>query len=189
MTRLTNPVEGTESDSSPAVSPDTTAIAFVRNTGSDGADIYLSDPNGGTVRRLTFDDRPIRGLSWTPDGRDLVYAANRAGGHRLWRLTAFGGSPKEIPIAGKQAQYPAVAGGGNRLAYADSPSVSSVWRATLGDPDAEADERPLIRSAGRESSPSYSPTVSGSPTCPTRPAMTRFGSVMPMAAIAYRSRP
>jgi Tol biopolymer transport system component len=157
VTRITKPVEGTESDSTPAVSPDGKSIAFVRHGGNDGADIFLCDPAGAGVRRLTFDNQPIRGISWTADGHDLVYSANRAGGQKLWRLAAIGGSPRELQIAGRQAQYPAIAGAGNRLVYSDSPSVSAVWRATLGNPDATtADEKPVLRSAGRESSPSYS---------------------------------
>jgi Tol biopolymer transport system component len=157
ITRVTNPPEGSDGDSTPAVSPDGSMIAFVRANGSDGADIHLCDPTGGALRRLTFDDRLIRGLSWTPDGHDLVYAANRAGGHRLWRVPAFGGTPREIPIAGRQARYPAVAPAGNRLTYSDSPSVSAIWRATLGPADSPREEHPIIRSPGSESSPVYSP--------------------------------
>jgi Tol biopolymer transport system component len=153
--RITQPPEGSEGDSTPAVSPDGNTLAFVRGTGPDGADIYLCDLAGGSLRRLTFDDRAIRGIAWTPDGQDVVYAANRAGSWRLWRLPAYGGSPREIAIAGAQAHFPAIAPQGRRLAYTDSPSVSAIWRAALGAPDSE--ERPIIRSLGRESAPEYSP--------------------------------
>ena len=153
--RITKPPEGSEGDSTPAVSPDGNTLAFVRGTGPDSADIYLCDLAGGNLRRLTFDDRAIHGIAWTPDGQDVVYAANRAGGWRLWRLPAYGGSPREIAIAGAQAHFPAIAPQGRRLAYTDSPSVSAIWRAALGAP--EPDERPLIRSFGRESAPAYSP--------------------------------
>ena len=153
--RITTPPEGSEGDSTPAVSPDGNTLAFVRATGPDSADIYLCGLVGGGPRRLTFDDRAIRGIAWTPDGRDLVYAGNRAGGWRLWRLPASGGSPREIAIAGAQAHFPAIAPQGRRLAYTDSPSVSAIWRATLGAPD--SGERPIIRSLGRESWPAYSP--------------------------------
>jgi Tol biopolymer transport system component len=153
--RITTPPEGSEGDSTPAVSPDGATLAFVRGTGPDGADIYLCDLAGGNLRRLTFDDRAIHGIAWTPDGQEVVYAANRAGAWRLWRLPVYGGSPREIDVAGAQAHFPAIAPQGRRLAYADSPSVSAIWRAALGAP--EPDERPIIRSLGRESAPAYSP--------------------------------
>ena len=154
--RISTPPEGSEGDSTPAVSPDGNTLAFVRGTGPDGADIYLCGLAGGNLRRLTFDDRAIRGIAWTPDGQDLVYAASRnGGGWRLWRLPAFGGSPREIAVAGAQAHYPAIAPQGRRLAYTDSPSVSAIWRAALGAPDSA--ERPVIRSFGRESAPACSP--------------------------------
>jgi Tol biopolymer transport system component len=156
--RLTTPPEGSEGDSTPAVAPDGTALAFVRSTGPEGADIFLCDLTGKSPRRLTFDDKPIRGIAWTRDSRDLVYSAIRFGSAwRLYRVPAYGGAPREIPMAGRQAEDPAVAPAGNRLAYTESPTVSSIWRARLSDSQAAAEERALIRSNGRERFPVYSP--------------------------------
>jgi Tol biopolymer transport system component len=155
-TQITKPPEGTEGDSTPAVSPDGSTLAFVRAT-SDGGDIYLSDLQGAAVRRLTFDNQPIRGIDWAAKGQDLVYAANRAGGFQLWRLPVYGGSPRMLPIAGRRANYPAVAANGNHLVYTDNPSVSAIWRGRLGDNGSASEGQPLIRSNGRESWPEYSP--------------------------------
>jgi Tol biopolymer transport system component len=153
---ITKPIEGTEGDSNPAISPTGSTVAFVRHT-SNGGDIFLCDLSGERPRRLTFDDKGVRGINWSRDGQDLIYSADRAHGWSLWRVPAYGGSPRELTIAGHQAYYPAI--GRNRLAYTDSPTVSSIWRAALGDADATnpTDDRPIIRSAGRESSPVYSP--------------------------------
>jgi Tol biopolymer transport system component len=154
LQRITNPAEGSEGDSTPAVSPRGSSIAFVRHTQNEGADIYLCDATGGGVRRLTFDDRGIRGMAWTRDGQDLLYSGNRVGGWRLWRVPAYGGSPRDLVISGHQAYYPAI--GRNRLAYTDSPTVTAIWRAALGTSEAVV-ERPLLRSTGREINPSWSP--------------------------------
>lgn len=155
--RITNPAEGTEGDITPATSPDGRTLAFVRSTGSDGSDVYLSDLNGGALRRLTFDNRGIRGLAWTPDGRDIVYASDRFAGWRIWRVPAYGGSPRDIPMAGRSAQYPALSPAGGRLAYVDSPSAAAVWRATIEPDGTIANAAPLLRSLGREFSAVYSP--------------------------------
>jgi Tol biopolymer transport system component len=156
VTRVTTPPEGSEGDFTPVVAPDGSTMAFVRASGGEGADVYLCDPRGEALRRLTFDDRPIHGIAWMPDGRDLLYSANRFGpGWRLWRIPVYGGSPKDLVIAGKQAQYPAVSLGGNRLAYSDSPTVSAIWRAALAE--GQPEERAILRSNGRESWPAYSP--------------------------------
>jgi Tol biopolymer transport system component len=158
VTRLTKPPEGSEGDNTPVVAPDGNTLAFVRNSGTDGADIYLSDLHGGALRRLTFDDKPIRGVSWMPDGRDLVYGSNRfGGGYRVWRLPIYGGSPRDLVMAGKRAQYPAVAPSGNRMAFADSPTVSAIWRTVLDAPNGQTDERAILRSNGRETWPAWSP--------------------------------
>ncbi len=155
-TRISKPPEGSEGDSSPVVAPDGSTLAFVRSSGNEGADIYLCDVRGAGTRRLTFDDRPIHGMSWMPDGRDLVYSANRFGpGWRLWRIPIYGGSPHDLIIAGHEAQYPAVARMGNRVVYADSPSVAAIWRSSLEE--GQSEDRAILRSNGRESWPAYSP--------------------------------
>src|ERR1022692_5036967 len=124
------------------------------DTQNEGADIYLCDANGAGLRRLTFDDRGIRGIAWTRDAADLLYSGKRVGGGRLWRVPAYGGSPRDLVISGKQAYYPAI--GRIRLAYTDSPTVSAIWSATLAAGDA-VEEHPVIRSTGREVNPSWSP--------------------------------
>jgi Tol biopolymer transport system component len=151
---LSHPTAGTE-DSTPAVSPDGNAIAFVRSTSADGADIFLCDPSGANPRRLTFDDRAIRGIAWTRDGQDLLYTGARTRGWRLWRLPAYGGSPRDLIVAGREAQYVAVSPVGNRLVYTVSPTVSSIWRAALNSSKGN-DEHAIIRSPGRESGARYS---------------------------------
>ena len=174
--RITQPPEGSEGDSTPAVWPDGNTLAFVRATGPDSADIYLCDLAGGDMRRLTFDDRAIRGIAWTPDGQEVVYAANRADRWRLWRVPAYGGSPRQIAIAGGQAHYPPSR---PRAAawLTDSPSVSAIWRAALGAPD--SGERPSFAPWAASPRPRTRPMARESPTFPARPARTRFGSATP----------
>jgi Tol biopolymer transport system component len=152
---LTHPPAGAE-DSTPAVSPDGGAIAFVRSTGPEVADIFLCDPTGANPRRLTFDGRAVRGIAWSRDGQDVLYTGQRFNGWRVWRLPAYGGSPHDLIIAGRDAQYVAVAPVGNRLVYTTSPTVSSIWRAKLAAGDA-TDAHAIIRSPGRETGARYSP--------------------------------
>ena len=153
---LSHPPAGME-DSTPAVSPDGNTVAFVRSKGTDNANIFVSDSAGASpAHAVTFDGRAIRGIAWTRDGQDLVYTGQRVGGWRLWRVPAYGGSPRDLIIAGRDANYVAVAPLGNRLVYTVSPTVSSIWRAQLGTSD-PVQEHALIRSAGHENGPRYSP--------------------------------
>ena len=155
---LSHPPAGKE-DSTPAISPDGNTIAFLRSAGPENSDIFLCDGSGANPRRLTFDDRAIRGIAWTRDGQDVVYTGQRVNGWRLWRLPAYGGSPKDLVIAGRWPQYVAISPAGNRLVYTVSPTVSSIWRAALGSPDKldKVDEHAIIRSSGSENGPRYSP--------------------------------
>jgi Tol biopolymer transport system component len=155
--RITKPPEGGDGDSTPVVSPDGNSLAFVRKVSQDGGDVYLCDLRGQGVRRLTFDDASVRGVSWMPDGQDLMFASARGAGRQLWRLPAYGGSPHMFALAGTNASYPAVAAAGNRIVYADSPSLTSIWRARLGGDEDTLEEQELVRSTGRQSWPAYSP--------------------------------
>jgi len=153
---ITKPAAESRGDVNPVVSPDGKNIAFVRKLDNEHSDIYLCDLKGGSLRQLTFDGNSIRGIAWNPGGQDLMYSAERGQGWKLWRVPAYGGSPRDLIVAGNRATYPAVARKGNRLAYTDTPSVSEIWMAPLGSLDPEH-ERPLIRSTSREFNPAISP--------------------------------
>lgn len=154
--RITEPPAGSPGDSSPAISPAGGVLAFVRHVDQEESNVYLCDLNGGGLRRLTFDGRPVRGIAWTPDGQDILYSANRMGGWKVWRVPAYGGSPRELLLGSSSADWPAVAPQGRRMAYAESPSVEAVWLAEL--PGGETPRtRPLIRSNGTERGASWSP--------------------------------
>jgi Tol biopolymer transport system component len=155
LRRITNPPDGTEGDWSPAISPDGSTLAFARNGASVGADLYVCGLAGDNLRRLTFNDSIIHGLAWMPNGADLVFAATLGGGTRLFRIAVNGGSPHDLFLSGKSAAYPAVSLSHNRLAYTETPSVSSVWRAQLDSTSSSGS--PILRSSGREFAPSYSP--------------------------------
>jgi Tol biopolymer transport system component len=72
-------------------------------------------------------------------------------------VPAYGGSPRDLIIAGRDASYVTAAPAGNRLVYTVSPTVSSIWRGALGKRDGAGEDHPVIRSSGRESCPRYSP--------------------------------
>ena len=61
--------------SCPRFSPDGRQVAFVgREEGP--SEVFLMPALGGTVRRLTFQDRSCRVLGWTSDGSEILYASN-----------------------------------------------------------------------------------------------------------------
>ena len=67
-----------------AVSPDGLNLAFVRFHTSATAALYLMPLTGGEPRRLTKNEGCDSGVTWTADGREIVYSL----GPRLWRRSA-----------------------------------------------------------------------------------------------------
>ena len=153
LRRITNPPEGSDGDWSPVFSPDGSKLAFTRGSSPDSADLYLAGADGANPQRVTFDESSIRGVAWTPNG-DLIYASPRMNRIRLWRVSP-GGSAREVIGTGDEARYPAVSAAGNRLAYVETPMVTSVWRAQFGG--AADNARPILTSPGRERLAAYSP--------------------------------
>jgi Tol biopolymer transport system component/DNA-binding winged helix-turn-helix (wHTH) protein len=155
---VTSPPAGTLGDTTPAFSPDGKSLAFVRDT-LDVREIYVIPLAGGSPQQITFDHADIQGITWTPESDKLIFASSRQGQTSLWGISAKGGTPQRLPIAGAGwAMRPALNRKGNRLAYTSVNYSSSLWRASL-DPDHKV-IRPLekfISSTGLEEGPQYSP--------------------------------
>jgi Tol biopolymer transport system component len=178
--RITQPPADSRGDSSPAISPDGSTLAFVRQSGDEsgqknghakwapvrqsssgdegkGSDVFLSDLSGGGARRLTFDNASIHGIAWSTDGRDVIYAARRLDQDKLWRIAAAGGSSRNALASGRHPASPAVAPAGRHLAFVETPALDRIWRIDLNASEPAASARLLTGSSYRELAPSWSP--------------------------------
>ncbi len=113
---------------SPTLSPDGKNLAFVQGLSYLAHDIHVAPVAGGEPRRLTLDNRIIGGLTWTSDGREIVFSSNRGGLYSLWSVSASGGAPEPLSAVGEDAIQPSISRHGNRLAYLRRRRNINIWR-------------------------------------------------------------
>jgi Tol biopolymer transport system component/DNA-binding winged helix-turn-helix (wHTH) protein len=157
-TKLTSPSAGSVGDFFPAFSPDQKTLAFVRSVSIAAADIYLLSLTGGEPTRLTFDNTSIRGLSWTSDGKEIVFASRRAGStYDLWKISTQASQPERLTTADRDVYSPTISRLGNQLAYTQSMMDGNIWRIGLhGSKVQEAPPLKLISSTQEDNGPQYS---------------------------------
>jgi Tol biopolymer transport system component len=162
--RLTTPAASSAGDFYPAVSPDGRKLAFVRD-GLMVATLTKTFALAGEPRLVSKEGpASIRAVKWTPDGRDLVYAASTTGPEfAIWRVPANAATPPRrldyTGLAGRSlAVSPASTNGTTRLAYARETLDYDIWRTRIGAPDGNA-ELPFkwIESTRTDANPEYSP--------------------------------
>jgi len=159
--QLTSAPSKSYGDFQARLSPDGRTLAFARSISFPASDIFIAPASGGgEPRRLTFENQVITGLSWSADGRSIVFSSERgatAGAGSLWRVQADGsGRPRlqQIPGAGPRASRPAVSRRGGLIAYQEMYQDTNLWRAPAngsGSPEL------LISSTREEVRPDYSP--------------------------------
>ncbi len=118
--RLLLPAKPDEDYYAATFSPTGDSLAYV-NSGhievvgiGPAGEIFTTAP----ARRLTSSLGSVNGLTWTIDGKELVFgqSADPSKPSHLWRLSVPGGARERIDLAGVAA-FPAVSLSGNRLAY------------------------------------------------------------------------
>ncbi|HWO02136.1 MAG TPA: protein kinase [Blastocatellia bacterium] len=160
---LTSPSAENVGDFNPAFSPDGQSVAFVRKSSvesSDKSDIYIVPITGGEPRRLTFDNTSFAGLTWSTDGREIIFSSSRAGGSlSLWRVPASGGAAERIALDGLNFFFPNISRHGNRLTYVQpSPEDANIYRIEISDTTVSKNPpTKLIASTRTDSGPQFSP--------------------------------
>jgi eukaryotic-like serine/threonine-protein kinase len=161
---LTSPPTKSSSDLSPAVSPEGRTVAFIRSASDFVSDIYLLDLTEdskpkGELRRLTSLKNQILGCTWTPNGRDIIFASGRPMAMNLGRVPASRATePEQLAVGAGEAWFPAVSRRGNRLAYQRTTIDTNIWRLSLSGPGvATSSASQFIASTRHESAAQYSP--------------------------------
>ncbi|TAN54721.1 MAG: Tol-Pal system protein TolB [Betaproteobacteria bacterium] len=143
------------SNSAPAWSPDGSklAVALSRDGGSQ---LFLLNPDGSGVRRLTqsagIDTEPV----FSPDGQYLYFTSDRGGSPQIYRMPSGGGEAQRVTFEGSYNVSPRISRDGKKLAYI--ARHNGKFQATLLDlatrqaqilTDSDRDESPSIAPNGR----------------------------------------
>jgi serine/threonine-protein kinase len=104
----------------PRISPDGTRVALdIRDQQND---IWVWDLTRPNLTRLTFDPGLNRGVAWTPDGKTILFSAERDGTESLFRQAADASGAPERLTSGQpdRSQIPnSVAANGARLVFSE----------------------------------------------------------------------
>ena len=149
----------------PAVSPDGGTLAMVSRSAGSRTGIVLASLSPdmkiiGEPRDLNVKLQFTDNLAWTPDGKELIFSAGPHGYTTLWRISAGGGDPKQLVIAGTGDQAtlaPDPAGHGARLVYRHQDRDTNIWHFQMADGKITNKPARVIASTRRDFEPRYSP--------------------------------
>ena len=155
QTRVTDSrADGLGLDSTqPAWSPDGSRIAFtrnIRNPHTNDYEIYVVNPDGTGLRRLTFNltpdslfsNRNDMGPNWSPDGSRIVFASGRPGPLNIYSMDADGGDVVRLTERPSANFEPAFSPDGTKIAFVGGPQHLLVMNA---DGTNETDLTPTSR--------------------------------------------
>lgn len=116
VTRLTG--DTGFADAQPAWSPLGNRIAFVSDRDSAAFDIYLMNPDGGSVTRLTTDAENSVQPAWSPDGTALAFTTDRDGpAGEIYVMDTTGGNLVNLTNNAASDLTPAWSPDGSQIAF------------------------------------------------------------------------
>jgi TolB protein len=140
------------SNSAPAWSPDgrTLAVSLSREGGSQ---IFLMNPEGSGVRRLTSSPAIDTEPRYSPDGRWIYFTSDRGGTPQIYRMPAGGGEPQRVTFEGSYNVSPRISPDGSKIAYITRNS----GRFQVALLDLTNQQVQVITDSERDESPSFAP--------------------------------
>jgi RTX calcium-binding nonapeptide repeat (4 copies)/WD40-like Beta Propeller Repeat len=119
-TRLTT----NATDVDPQYSPDGSEIAFARNDGATGYDIWVLDLSSSSEQQVTATAGNERNPTWSPSGLTIVYSSS-ANGHLFAVSSAAASSttPTDLNVTGTQ---PAYSPDGTKVAFVDAGQLKTM---------------------------------------------------------------
>lgn len=139
-----------------AFSPDGRYLAVSRRVESLVEDIFLIDRSTGDTRQLTVGEGDIKGMSWHPDSKRLVYGTKNSGAREGHVIDISSGTISELNVLG--FSFPSFIPHSNELVFHAWDTKAHISYMPLSEGMA-ATPFPLIQSEYSHSSPHYSPAV------------------------------
>ena len=140
------------SNSAPAWSPDGARLA-VSLSREGGSQIFLINPDGSALRRLTSSSAIDTEPRFSPDGKWIYFTSDRGGSPQIYRMSAAGGAPQRVTFEGGYNVSPRLSPDGRTLAYI-ARNAGKFQVALL---DLENRQVQIVTDSDRDESPSFAP--------------------------------
>ena len=147
----------------PRFSPDGTMVAFVSNRDGDIENLFVSDVEGGSVRKLSDEDLPVRTIAWSPDGSVIAFGTGIGDEDYISVADVRKRKAKRV-LWKKDAEYGVQEGFGSMLSPWSSDGKRLLFTSNEGDQVdigeldlASGKTRWLVRSKNEKHSPQWSP--------------------------------
>ncbi len=134
-----------------ALSPDRTRVVFSSNR-NGSFDLYLMDPDGGRLRRLTSGPGNEGEPAWTPDGNRIVYTATSGTSTQIAIMASDGSENRQLTIATGGNHSPTVSPDGRTIAFVSARAGNHALYTMALD---GTGQRRLTRGSARETSPRF----------------------------------
>ena len=106
-----------------ALSPNKQQLALVQSNKSQGADLLVTAPSGGSAKKVAHNDTSIGALSWSPDGKHILYNGGTktirheqtpeySGAKIIYTITERAGGTQYVASTGGGAPVPLQGPGG-----------------------------------------------------------------------------
>jgi eukaryotic-like serine/threonine-protein kinase len=138
----------------PRLSPDGQRVAVTID--ELGSQEWLLDVGRGTLTRLTFEGSYNGAVAWTPDGKQIAFATDRAGSRNLfWQLTDGSGRVERLTTGDYTEVGSSWSPDGQTLAYEESTPGAGydLWVFRLSDHKSQ----PFLQTRFNEIAPRFSP--------------------------------
>jgi TolB protein len=107
--------------------PGTGKIAFASDRDGNN-DIYVMDPDGTALTRLTNNPADDHAPAWAPDGARIAFVSDRDGNQEIYLMNADGSAVQRLTDLPGIADSPAWSPDGTQIAFTDNSAVD-------GNPD------------------------------------------------------
>ncbi|UCG15597.1 MAG: PD40 domain-containing protein [Phycisphaerales bacterium] len=136
LLRHTFTEEGADFD--PNVDPTGERMVFASTRHTIRPDLYVKNVDGTAVTQLTADPSSDVQPAFSPDGRRVAFASDRAGNWDIWVVGVDGTQPTQITRGPEDEVHPSWSPDGKQVVFCSLPPGSGQWEVWIADATAAA---------------------------------------------------